>query len=369
MEDTNTLPVFVVRDPDVIAAETKARMEEILQRELQPGQVEQLILNAFNYREVLLNNRFNAGMAQMLFQFSSAPVLDYLAALVAVERLPAASASCTVRFTLIAGHGSVLIPEGTRVATSDSAAIFSTTKDITATADILTVDVMVEAMQPGTEANGYTAGEVNAILDPLPYVSTVANLDVTAGGSDPETGEQLLARLKLAPSQFSSAGSDNSYVFYAYIASPLIIDVQVPSPVPGTVLIIPLTIMDETPPQILQDVYTACNPENVRPLTDTVIVSAPTPIDYAIEVDVVLFEDTPAAELQASILTELQNYAKSKRALLGQDIMRSHIIEKSRKERVYDVDVVSPAENIVVEDTEFARCTGIKVNITGFSRG
>ena len=106
----NNIPTFVERDPAVIMAESKAKLEELLGRELQPAQVEQLILNFVVFRETLLVNRFNAGMRQMLYQFSTAPILDYIAGLVAVERLPAASAGCTVRFTLVAGHGSVLIP-------------------------------------------------------------------------------------------------------------------------------------------------------------------------------------------------------------------------------------------------------------------
>ena len=125
----NNIPTFVERDPAVIMAESKAKLEELLGRELQPAQVEQLILNFVVFRETLLVNRFNAGMRQMLYQFSTAPILDYIAGLVAVERLPAASAGCTVRFTLVAGHGSVLIPEGTRVSSSDGLAIFRTIDD------------------------------------------------------------------------------------------------------------------------------------------------------------------------------------------------------------------------------------------------
>ena len=99
----NKIPVFVERDPDVIMAECKAKLQELLGCELQPAQVEQLMLQFIVYREVLLTNRFNAGMAQMLYQFSRAPILDYIAGLVAVERLPAAYAGCTVRFDLVEG--------------------------------------------------------------------------------------------------------------------------------------------------------------------------------------------------------------------------------------------------------------------------
>ena len=45
----------------------------------------------------------------------------------------------------------------------------------------------------------------------------------------------------------------------------MITDVSVSSPVPGTVLIVPLTEVDETPAQVITDVYDVCSAENVRP--------------------------------------------------------------------------------------------------------
>lgn len=365
---SSEIPVFVERDPDVIMAECKAKLQELLGRELQPAQVEQLMLQFIVYREVLLTNRFNAGMAQMLYQFSRAPILDYIAGLVAVERLPAAYAGCTIRFDLVEGHGAVLIPEGTRVATSDNT-IFRTVDDLAIPADIHTVQVNALADTAGKNGNGYAPGTVNKILDPLAFVSTAANIDTTGGGSDVETDEQLRERIKLAPSQYSSAGSRSSYKFYAQSANALITDVSITSPTPGTVVIVPLTENDETPEQIITDVYAACSPENVRPLTDTVVVAAPVRTDYQIQVDVVLYEDTDASEVQMQITAVLNAFASEKRTRLGQDIIRSHIAQICRIGTVYDVAVIHPVENIVITDTAFARCTEIAVNITGFSRG
>ena len=362
----NNIPTFVERDPAVIMAESKAKLEELLGRELQPAQVEQLILNFVVFRETLLVNRFNAGMRQMLYQFSTAPILDYIAGLVAVERLPAASAGCTVRFTLVAGHGSVLIPEGTRVSSSDGLETFRTIDDAPAT---MTVELSVLADVAGKVGNGYAVGTINKILDPLAFVSTVENIDVTGGGSDVESDAQLRERIKLAPSQYSSAGSRSSYKFYAKSANAMITDVSVSSPVPGSVLIVPLTNEEETPAQVITDVYNVCNAENVRPLTDTVIVSAPEREDYALTVDVVLYDGADAATERASITSALEDFAEEKRAKLGLDIIRSHIAQACRLSSVYDVTVVAPAANLIISDEQFPNCTGITVNVTGFNRG
>lgn len=363
------IPVFIERDPSVIMAESKRQLEEFLGRELQPAQVEQLILNFIVYREVLINNRFNAGMRQMLVKYSSAPVLDYLAALVALERLPSSNAGCTVRFTLVYGHGTVLIPAGTRVSTSDGAAVFETEEDMPVLPEINAVEVQAAAQTAGKAANGYTVGTVNKILDPLAFVSTVENTEVTGGGSDEETDDQLRERIKLAPSQYSSAGSVESYKFYAKSANALITDVAVTSPVPGTVLIVPLTEGGEAPQQVIEDVYAVCSGEKVRPLTDTVIVAAAVARTYMVEVNIELYENTDAVQAKDEITALLKKWADGKEQKLGQDIIRSHISALCRLPSVYDVDVVRPADNMPVNDEQYAQCTGITVNITGFNRG
>lgn len=367
--ETNTLPEFVERDPDVIMAESKARLEELLGREIRPAQFEQLMLNLVVYAEVRLLNRFNAGMAQMLYQFSTAPVLDYLAALVAIERLPASAAGCTLRFTLVEGHGTVLIPEGTRVASRDGAAVFRVDDDVIVEPETLSVTVGATAEEAGEAGNGYAAGDICVILDPLAFVSEAANTDLTGGGSDVESDEQLRERIRLAPSQYSSAGSRASYEFYAQSANALVTDVSVTSPLPGTVQIVPLTAEETTPEQVIEDIYAACSAERVRPLTDTVIVASPERQDYTIAVDVTLYENTSAAEQRAEIEARLTAYAAEKRAALGLDIIRSHIAQRCRLESVYDVSVTSPAGNIVIDEGQFPYCTGITVNIIGFNRG
>ncbi|GHT44453.1 baseplate protein [Bacteroidia bacterium] len=366
---TTTVPQFVERDPDVIMAESKTMLETLLGRELQPAQLEQLMLQFIVYREVLLLNRFNAGMSQMLYQFSTAPILDYIAGLVSVERLPEAQAGCTVRFTFVAGHGNIVLPEGTRVSTSDGKVIFETIDDLAVAQGTEFVDLPVLAEVAGKSANNYAQGAVNKILDPVPFVLAASNLDVTGGGSDEESDEQLRERIKLAPNQYSTAGSRGSYLFHAKSANTLITDVSISSPIPGTVLIVPLTGDDDTPAQVMTDIYNACSAEDVRPLTDTVLVSAPEFKEYAIEVNVTLYESVDSAAAQSDIMAALEEYAQVQRSKLGRDVILSQIVKACRIPAVYDVSVVEPVENIVVEDIEFSTCTGITVNITGFNHG
>lgn len=363
-----TTPTFINRDPETIMAEVKSQMESLLGREIMPAQVEQLILQIICYREVLLLERFNAGMAQLLYQFSTAPILDYIASLVAVERLPAAFAGCIVRFTLVPGHANVVLPAGTRVATSDGQHIFEVDDDITIPSTVNMVETAVTAQVAGKGANGYAVGDVNVILDPYAWISSVANTTVTGGGSDIETDESLRERIKLAPTQYSTAGSRQSYIFHAKRANPSIIDVSVSSPIPGVVFIVPLC-EDRVYEQVLIDIYNTCSAEDVRPLTDTVIVSEPQEVEYEIDVELTLFDGAPVQEVQNKVYQALNEFAESKSRRLGLDIVRSHISQVCRIAQVYDVNIISPTDNVVIDFNEIPVCTGITVNVTGFNHG
>jgi len=361
------IPSFVNRNPDIVMSEIKSQMEAMLGRQLQPAQLEQLILQIIGYREILLLERFNAGMAQLLYQFSHAPVLDYIAALVAVERLPASHAGCVIQFTLVPGHGNVVIPGGTRVATQDGI-IFATTEDLIISASDDVMDVVATAQVAGKAANGIEPGKISLILDPLAFVSAAANITVPGGGGDTETDESLRERIKLAPTQYSTAGSRASYTFHAKSANPSIIDVSVSSPIPGTVFIVPL-LESGTYDQVIQDIYNTCSAETVRPLTDTVIVSEPSEINYTIEVDLIVYEGVDITAAQTDVLRILQEFSTQRSRRLGADIIKSHIIQACRIPQVYDVAVTEPMSNIIVDFDQVPICTGIIVGVSGVNYG
>jgi len=397
---TTQLPTFVNRDPDVIMSEIKSKMEELLGREIQPGQIEQLILQIIGYREVLLLERFNTGMAQMLYQFSTAPILDYIAALVAVERLPAASAGVMLKFIIEGNLDTVIIYGGTRVSTIDQV-IFETTEDVFVKPSVNEVNIFAVAQQAGKAANSCPANSITQILDPYAFVLSVTNPYPPDGGSDDETDEQLRERIKLAPFQYTTAGSRQSYIFHAKSANPAIIDVSVFSYVsdnvhtlpigrlvaksdgvsnlieeinivPGMVCIVPLADNIEDYTQIIREIYETCSAETVRPLCDTVIVAEPHIIEYQIAVEITAFLGADLTQLETDIKNALQAYADSKERRLGLDIVRSQIVQVARLPQVYDVKVVSPSwddGNIIVDFDEVPICTDVSVTIIGTNYG
>lgn len=369
-------PEFIERDVNVIVTEMVADIEQRLGKTLQPAQVERLLINAFAYRESLVREKIQYAATQNLVEFSNAPVLDYLGELVGVTRLSASSASVELEFTLVAGHGGVTIPAGMRIATADNLAVFRVSVDTIVSAGVTSATATGISISTGTTANAYALGSVSQILDPLAYVSSVVNTTVSGGGAAQESDEALRRRIKLAPSSFSNAGSRGAYEFFALSASPSIIDVSVlgpndtPATGPGEVEIYPL--MEDglvTPGTVLDAVEATCNSEKVRPLTDAVSVIAPTRVDYDVEVEVTIYTTADPTDVQADIETKLNAFVLAKRQKLGQDIKRAQLTAQSVVEGVFDVTIVQPATDILIDATQFAFCNGVTVTVTGSNIG
>jgi phage-related baseplate assembly protein len=370
-----TAPEFIERDLQVIVDEMVADYETRTGRILQPAQVERLLINAFAYREALVREKIQYAATQNLVDFASAPVLDYLGALVGVTRLAASSATVTVEFTLVAGHGGVTIPQGTRVSTTDGLAVFRTQVDVIVAPGVTTASTQAENVTEGTAGNGYGVGTITLILDPQAFLSAVTNTDISGGGAEQEQDEPLRERIKLAPGSFSNAGSRGAYEFFSLSASPSISDVAILGPpdiAPGQVEIYPLMADGSvTPLTVLDAVDAAVNSEKVRPLTDTVTVIPPTRVDYDISVNVTVYTDADSVSVQTSIEERLAAFALAKRQQLGQDIMIAQIVAQCMVEGVYTVNVtaLSISGNLIIAPTEFGYCNSITVNIIGSTNG
>lgn len=324
-----------------------------------------LILNVLAYRESLVRESIQYSATQNLVSFADGLALDYLGELVGVIRLAASPATCTLQFTLVNGHGGSIVPAGTRVASNDGRAVFLTLEDLVVLAENTTGQVLAECTTVGTVGNGYVAGQVSSLLDPLGYVSAVANIAETDGGNPQETDDQLRERIKLAPGQFSNAGSREAYQFFSRSANPSIIDVAVESVDPGTVQIYPLMVDgNTTPTEVLDQVYAACNDERVRPLTDLVTVFSPTPIEYELDIELVLYDWADETDTLAAATDAVNALILAKRQRLGQDVPASQVYAAAQVQGVFSVTLVG-FTSVEVAPNEVAKNTGLVITVTG----
>lgn len=364
-------PVFINTDPNEVASALIAAYEAATGKTLSQAEAERLVLNCMAYREGLLRSGINDSAKLNLVRFSFGVILDYLAENVGVRRLPAQPAVCDIDFTLVTGHGAVVIPLGLRVASQDGKAVFRTTVATPVGIGIDNVTISCECEAEGVIGNGYIAGNVSTILDPQSYLATAANNATTAGGVEKEDDEQLKNRVYLAPSSFSSAISKDGYKYWTRSASTSIIDVEVFSLPPGTVNVYPLTLdAGGTPAAIIDKVDATLQQDKIRAINDNVVVTAPSSSTYAIDIDVVLFDTADQPLSLTQIQAAAQSFADSRRKKLGLDV----IIDQLKgmvvlPGIVYSVTVNQPVVDILLNKTQYGECTGITINITGLSNG
>lgn len=363
-------PEFIDRDPETIIAEMKADYETRTGKTLEPAQVETLLINAFAYRELLIRNQIQDAALQNLVAFARFPMIDYLGELVGVVRLPSASAQTTLLLTLVEGHGDIVIPQGLRVQTTDGRMVFQLIEDTPVATGTDTVSVTAIAQTAGKIANDYDVDTISVILDPQPYLSTASNTTMSEGGSDEESDDQLRDRIKLAPNSFSVAGPYKAYEFHAKSASPLIIDVAVTNPVPGTVEVFPLVEgLSTTPTEILDAVFDVLNSDRIRPLSDTVVVTSPTAVNTAITVGLILYEGAVQSDIVPVVQAALEAFRDGRRKLLGQDVVIDQIKAICMIDGVYKANVTVPASDLIISETQFANITSINVSVTGTNPG
>lgn len=360
---------FVEIKPEQIIKEIVADYEAATGKTLYPGQAEYLILNSWAYRESLLLSKINDASNQNLLAFSRAPFLDLLGDLVGVKRSAAKSAVCSIKFTLINGHGPLVIPAGLRLQSIDGNIIFTLDSDI----NVLETDVNVygaaTCTEEGAAGNNIPAGSLNAILDPQPYLVAAENINETAGGASVETDDALRERIRLAPSAFSTAGSEGAYIFHAKTANPGISEVSITSPNPGDVYVYPLMANGELPnSNVLQQVRDALSPQTIRPLNDTVVVLSPSEVNYDINVELTLLTGSVPSENIEIVRNELIKYSNERKQKCGLDIVLSKITQLSKQfSNVYDVNIIEPTVNVQVAKNEVAKVGTITVTVGGYS--
>jgi phage-related baseplate assembly protein len=345
---------FVEKDPETIknaiiadyeAAHSRATGEKIT---LYPGDPRRLFLLSVANTIILQRNLIDWVGKENLLAYASENRLDHLGVLLGVTRLPARHAHVTLRFTLsTARETTTVIPAGIRAAPSGGTIYFATAGALEIPPGELTGDVRAEALDYGSSANALLPGQINSLVDPLPYIQSAANVTASEGGADIEDDENFRERIRLAPESFSNAGSIGAYIFWARTASQLIVDVGVSSPEAGVVNIFPLLEGGEVPGQeILDAVLAVCDADTIRPMTDLVRVFPPQTVEFDLNVTWYLERSNAAKviDISSKVNFAVRNWLSWQRSKLGRDINPSELIARM---------VQAGAKRVVVESPDF----------------
>ena len=199
-----------------LVSDYEARYEEETGKKvvLRPGDKEYIELTVYAAEFFQMYQQIDFSAKMNLLKYSKGDYLKHLGAFKKTFVQEPKAAVTTARFTLSESRKEVVyIPAGTRITAGDGI-YFETDDYAEVTAGETYVDIDCTCQTAGTVGNDYTPGQLEIIVDPVPYVATVSNITKTDGGAGEETEESFRERIYLAPSSYSTAGPSDAYEYW-----------------------------------------------------------------------------------------------------------------------------------------------------------
>ncbi|SDE41724.1 baseplate J/gp47 family protein [Paraburkholderia lycopersici] len=180
-----------------------------------------------------------------------------------------------------------------------------------------------------------------------------------------ESNTDLRKRAQLSFQGYTTAGSKGSYVYHALSADGQVKDASAVSPAPCQVMVYVLsrTGNGAADDALIAKVKAALNDEIVRPMTDQVDVQSASIIEYAIAAELVLQDGPDASTVKDLAQAAAQAYADATH-MNGADVALSGIFKALHQTGVAQVNLTTPAANIVVSEGQAAYCIGITITTT-----
>lgn len=284
-----------------------------------------------------------------LLKYAYGPYLDHIASMKGITREQAKPARVMVRFTLSEVRPNTIeIPQGTQV--TDGSMYFETEQYAEIKPGSGYTDVECVCLVSGSEGNDLQPGEINTLVNPIPYVASVSNIEETAGGVDIEDDDSMKERVYIAPSSYSVAGPEDAYRYWVKTFNSGISDVLVQSDNPVDVIVEFIMSDGELPTTgLIQGLQLYLQNKQIRPLTDKVTVKAPDTVDYKLDVRYYInTSDLKRADtIKANVTASVEQYIVWQRSKIGRDINPSQLIQMMVSAGAKRVEVKLPVFQVV----------------------
>jgi len=360
---------FVPYDPLYWEKELISRYESNTNRTLFPADPERVIIDLMTYALAIIHFNINEAAKQNLLGWAKGDKLDALAEFYGVKRLSVRPARVTLRFSITEPMPfDIIVPKGTRVAPSGSSEIwFATIEEVKIEAGKTSVEMQAECNIPGTTGNGFAIGQINQILDPLPYEVSAENVTMSMYGADEEDDERFRERIRLSMERFSNAGPRKAYEFHIKTAHQDIEDVEVFSPAPGQVKAVFLLkdgkLPDDSMIKLVQDYV--CS-DKIKPLTDQFFASAPSVVEYDIDFTYYIHrkDESLVNQIQEKVESAVQDFIAWTGKKIGRDVLPEELIKRVKEAGAYRVEVNEP-QRIEITKEQVAKAKEVKITYAG----
>jgi phage-related baseplate assembly protein len=180
-----------------------------------------------------------------------------------------------------------------------------------------------------------------------------------------ESDARFRRRIQLAPEAFSVAGPEGAYQYHALTVAPWARDVSAVSRRPGVVRVTVLKEGSDPIPALAQREAVRLHLKNeaIRPLTDVVEVMAPAIRRTRVVAKLTLYPGPDGDLVLQRALAAVTTWVEKNR-MLGMNLRRSALYAALHQEGVHSVDLMFPAEDLVLDVTEVYAVDAIEVNVS-----
>lgn len=181
-----------------------------------------------------------------------------------------------------------------------------------------------------------------------------------------ESNESLRRRVQLSFEGFSTAGPTGAYIFHSLGADARVLDANAESQLPGQVEVAVLSNIDDgtAPADLLAAVNATLSDDDVRPLTDQVLVKSAEILNYSVAAVLTLYPGPDSAVVVAAAQAALDAYVE-KSHRLGRDVTLSGLYAALHQEGVQNVELTTPAASVIADWDQAPWCTGTELTVGG----
>lgn len=367
--------ISVIDDVDIegIKREMIADFEAFYKEEtgeditLYPADKDRIKLNIVANKLFQAYQYIDKGFKMNFLKYAYGDYLKHLGAMKKTFKQGASSAVTILRFTLVEPRTQVTaIPKGKRATAGDN--IFFATDDYAEIAAGQTyTDVQATCTESGTMGNKYVPGQINVMVDKIPYIASVANVVTSDGGSGEESDTAFRERIFLAPSSYSTAGPEDAYIYWVRQYNSAIEDVKVTT-TSDAVVDIRIVLVDGALPStaFLADLTDYLKNSAICPLTDKMTISAPDVVEYELNFTYYIGRSNKnnVEAIQKAAEEAKDAYITWQKTHIGTDINTDVLIEFLRAAGAKRVVIEKPLFTII-SSTQIASAASVEMAYGG----
>ena len=306
----NTELHYITYDPEAIWDKMMENYNNAGGEILYPGDEKEMLLRSVLADITQAFAGVDNALRMMTLRYAVGEYLDMIGELRACPRIEASAARATVTITTLP-LGIVTTLEAGTPMTADGEMYYRLVDDVPLTgyAQVLTAEIIAD--RTGIAGNGLLAGTQMTLAVASRSIDTIVVASDAAGGQAAEDDETYRERIRAHLITSVTTGPSRQYEAAAMAVSSNILDAKATG-ASGEVYI-SLILADQTGASaLIAEVEDALNAEDVRPLTDTVIVSQATDVEYTLNVK---YKSDGSSMVNAAIaeaVTEYQNWQDNK---------------------------------------------------------